>query len=412
MEKTNLDVEILSGRDIVVIGIQPWHYVLGSNCKNIALQFSKTNRVLYVNIPLSRKTIVAKDKTEGVKKHCSIIKENKEQIYKINELMWEFYPASIIEPINSLPSTRVFKFFNRINNKRYAKDIQYAIKKLGFENIILFNDNDFYTGFHLKELLKPELTIYYCRDFLQGNKYWKKHARKMEPALIANADLVVANSTYYADYCSTYNKDSYYIGQGCNLELFNKSINYKTPEDIIHFSSPIIGYVGAVDSDRLDLAIIRTLANSNKDWNIILVGPEDDIFKSSDLHQLENIKFLGRKDINELPAYINKFNVCINPQLINQLTIGNYPLKVDEYLAMGKPVVATRTKAMEIFEKYTYLAETPAEYPALIAKALKENSPTAEAVRIAFANSHTWENCMKELYKLIHRYSSSSHKKA
>lgn len=69
MEQTNSDVELLSGRDIVVVGIQPWHYVLGSNCKNIALQFSKNNRVLYVNIPLSRKTIASKNKTEGVKKH-------------------------------------------------------------------------------------------------------------------------------------------------------------------------------------------------------------------------------------------------------------------------------------------------------------------------------------------------------
>ncbi len=46
--------------------------------------------------------------------------------------------------------------------------------------------------------------------------------------------------------------------------------------------------------------------------------------------------------MKELPGYIQHFDVCINPQKLNPITIGNYPLKVDEYLAMGKPVVATR----------------------------------------------------------------------
>ena len=39
--------------------------------------------------------------------------------------------------------------------------------------------------------------------------------------------------------------------------------------------------------------------------------------------------------------------------MVNAVTQGDYPLKIDEYLAMGKPVVATRTP-MALFADYAY----------------------------------------------------------
>ena len=127
---------------------------------------------------------------------------------------------------------------------------------------------------------------------------------------------------------------------------------------------------------------------------------KDDFFEKSDLHKISNVHFLGRKPLLQLPDYVSSFDVCINPQKINPVTHGNYPLKIDEYLAMGKPVVASRTSAMKLFEEFTYLANEPAEYPKLIIEALAAaNSNRAE--RIAFARNHTWENSMNELYKVM-----------
>jgi glycosyltransferase involved in cell wall biosynthesis len=76
-------------------------------------------------------------------------------------------------------------------------------------------------------------------------------------------------------------------------------------------------------------------------------------------------------------------------------------LKVDEYLAMGKPVVATRTKTMELYSEHTYLADKPDDYSALIEKALAEDNEQKQQSRIDFARTHTWENCVDELYRLI-----------
>jgi glycosyltransferase involved in cell wall biosynthesis len=392
---------MLKGRDIVVIGLQPWYYEIGSNCKSIATYLSKYNRVLYVNQPVNRKTFYSRTNPPGIQDHCSVIRGQGSRIRPVGENIWEFYPTSIVESINWLPSSLAFRAVNAINNQRLAKDISEAVKELGFHDIILFNDNDFFNGYNLKKLLKPSIYVYYCRDYLRGQHYWKKHGDVLEPALMRNADLVVANSMYLADYCAEHNKDSFYIGQGCNLKLFDKDREIPIPESMRGFIDPVIGYVGAVIADRLDENIIRIIAQARPEWKVVLVGPEDDAFKRSSLHSLPNVYFLGRKPLEELPQFVQCFDVCINPQLVNQLTIGNYPLKVDEYLAMGKPVVATRTRAMSLFEPYTYLAERPDEYPALIEQALVEDSPQLREQRAGFARTHTWENSVEALSERI-----------
>lgn len=77
--------------------------------------------------------------------------------------------------------------------------------------------------------------------------------------------------------------------------------------------------------------------------------------------------------------------------MVNYVTIGNYPRKIDEYLVLGKPVVAMRTIAMEIFENFVYLAENKEQFVKLIEKALEENNEKRVLERKAFADTHTWE---------------------
>jgi teichuronic acid biosynthesis glycosyltransferase TuaH len=397
-----MNTNIITGRDIIIVGQQPWDVEIGSNCKNLALEFARHNRVLYVNSPLDRITLLQHKSQPNVQKRLDVVKGKSSGLVQIQENLWNYYPDAVIESINWIKNESVYTFLNKRNNKRFARSIQKATQQLKFKNSILFNDNDMFRCFYLKELLNPAVSIYYSRDFMLAVDYWKLHGTKMEPALIGKSDLCVANSTYLANYCRQYNPHSYYVGQGCDLNLFtgyNQSL--PAPADIAAIARPIIGYVGALQSIRLDMNLIKHVAQQRPDWSIVLVGPEDNEFKASDLHKVKNIHFLGSKNTDMLPAYINSFDVCINPQLVNEVTIGNYPRKIDEYLAMGKPTVATRTEAMSAFEDHVYLGKTADDYLQLIQKALTENTPALQQQRIAFAATHTWENNVKSIYSAI-----------
>ena len=392
---------LIQGRDIVIVGQQPWDTEIGSNCKNIAIEFSKHNRVLYVNSPLDRITLMRNKGDQKVQKRAAVINGKLNGLESIGNNLWNLYPDRLIESITWIKSHALFNALNKINNRRFATAISKATATLGFKDIILFNDNDMFRSFYLKELLHPTLSIYYSRDYMLAVDYWRYHGEILEPKLIAKSDICMANSTYLANYCKKYNPNSWYVGQGCELDIFTNLASNPAPPDIAGISKPVIGYVGALQSIRLDIELLAYLATQRQEWSIVLVGPEDEAFKKSALHGIKNIHFLGSKQPSELPAYINSFDVCINPQIVNQVTIGNYPRKIDEYLAMGKPVVATTTEAMSIFAAHTYLAATKEEYPILIEKALAEDSATLRESRKTFASSHTWENSVKEIYAAI-----------
>lgn len=392
---------LIKGKDIVVVGLQPWDNEIGSNCKNIAIEFAKNNRVLYVNYPLDRISIKREANNPLVAKRIDIINNKRNNLIQINNNTWQLYPNCVLESINWIPSTFIFRFFNKINNWRFAAEVKKAIDKLNFKDFILFNDSDMFRSYYLAELIKPKLSMYYTRDNMMSVPYWYKHGHKLEPELVEKSDVVTANSTYLAQIAKQHNKNSFYVGQGCETEAFDlDKIDY-VPKDIEHIKGPIIGYIGALYKLRLDLELIEHIANTKPEWSVVLIGPEDDAFKQSKLHQLKNVHFLGLKDTTELPAYLAKFDVAINPQILNEVTIGNYPRKIDEYLAMGKPTVATETQAMSIFKDYTYLGKTKEDYIKLIEQALAENSIEKQQERIKYARSHTWENSVSEIYKAM-----------
>ncbi|HJV18778.1 MAG TPA: glycosyltransferase [Sediminibacterium sp.] len=397
---------MIQGRDIVVVGQQPWDVEIGSNCKNIALEFSRHNRVLYVNSPLDRITALRNGKEPQVQKRLRVIRGKEKGLVEIANNLWNLYPDRLIESINWIGNQSIFEKLNRVNNRRFAESILRAMQELQFSNIILFNDNDMFRCFHLKEFLQPAVSVYYSRDYMLAVDYWKKHGAKMEPELIVQSDVCVANSTYLADYCRKYNPHSYYVGQGCELDLFAAYSNREKPQDMQSIPGPVIGYVGALLGLRLDLDLLIHIARSRPDWSLVLVGPEDETFQASGLHKMKNVYFTGARPPGLLPQYIQAFDVCLNPQVISEVTIGNYPRKIDEYLAMGKPVVATSTPFMEaIFSGHTYLGKTGADYVRLIQQALQENDAEKAAARKAFAASHTWENSVGEIYKAILRVS-------
>ena len=78
-----------------------------------------------------------------------------------------------------------------------------------------------FLGYHLKNLLKARIHAYYMRDYLIKVPYWRKHGQFMEPEVIKNADVVVNNSSLYTEYGAKYNANSYMVGQGCDVSLFN-----------------------------------------------------------------------------------------------------------------------------------------------------------------------------------------------
>lgn len=393
-------------KDFIITSLQTWDIEIGSTIKNTALEISKQNRVLYINTPMDLSVRLRGNKqAPAYVRRMSVIRGEASPLRKINENMWVLDCPFTLLSVNFLPAP-LFNFFNRWNNRRIGQWIVKQAALLGFKDYIHLIDTDIYRSRYLKEYIHPALSIYYRRDYIIGEAYWRKHGTRLEPELAASADIVLANSTRFAAELQAYNPETYPIETGVNLELYDASRSYETPGDMKDIPHPIVGYMGTVNSTRLDGDLLYDIIRQRPDYSFVFTGPEDDGFRQHRIHTLKNVHFLGRKNVEELPAYINAYDVCINPQMINDITDGNYPLKIDEYLAMGKPTVATSTHTMrDIFADHTHLATNCEEWLTAIDTAVSEagNQELAQQ-RVAFAETHSWGHSVKKIYGIIENF--------
>ena len=386
----------------IILAAQEWELKLGTNVRNIALEISKTRPVMFVNPPISINTVTKEYKTELGKTRIKRGLGFGDVTFRAADNLWVHTPTTINLSIGWIKSVDWFNRLNKRNAKKYFKSISKAIKELNWEekNTVVFNDSVMFQGKHLIDYLSPALNFYYIRDNLVEFSYYKRHGSHVEPVTIKNANAIFANSAYLADYARKFNPLCLDIGQGCELEAYDVKINYPEPDDIAGIPHPRIGYIGYLTSERLDITLLEELAAAKKEWSWVLIGPEDPLFKQSKLHGMPNVYFLGSKNPDQLASYTQYLDVCMNPQLINLLTVGNYPRKIYEYLALGKPTVATDTPAMKMFLPHVKLVVGTAAYIQAIEQLLQPQTPEAKQAAISFAKGHTWKACVDQIFEI------------
>ena len=197
---------------------------------------------------------------------------------------------------------------------------------------------------------------------------------------------------------------------GVDYDHFNKVdknfVYDKKFLSIINEKKPIIGYYGALAS-WFDYEMIKYLAKNRPNYNIVLLGIKyDDSFDRANLEQYNNIYFLGSKDYNILPNYACKFDICTIPFLINDITQSTSPLKLFEYMALGKPIVTT---AMNECKKYksVMIANNKEEFIKLVDKALsisKKHNEDYYTLLKKEALENTWKEKAEIIINLLKKY--------
>ena len=90
--------------------------------------------------------------------------------------------------------------------------------------------------------------------------------------------------------------------------------------------------------------------------------------------------------------------------VINELTLHVSPIKLREYLAMGKPVVSTPLPAVVEFARRTDVVEVASDAPAFLAaldRAIADDSDDRRRARQAAVQHDTWETRAAEVERVI-----------
>lgn len=388
--------------NFILLAQQSWEEKnTGSNIWDMAHILARDHNVLLVNPALDWSSLQGEGSRKRRERKTFLEQYNGQHLIELTRNLWLLNPRKLLGSFNWLPDSPLYDRLNRYNGLQLTGEIKAAVRQLDWSSYIVLNDNDIIRGFYIKEFLQPTLSIYYLRDNLLATPYWQRHGSRLEPQLMAKTDLIVSNSVYLTAQAARHNPRSVYIGQGCDLALFDPGKAGDEPAPMAGLPHPRIGYTGALTSLRLDADLIETVARRQPDWQVVLMGGVDESFPKERLQLLPNITFLDPVPMQQVPAYLASMDVLINPQILNEVTIGNYPRKIDEYLAMGKPVVAVKTDAMVLFGSHVYLAETADEFIMGITGALGNDQLSSAGERIAFALEHSWENSVGALMNAV-----------
>jgi glycosyltransferase involved in cell wall biosynthesis len=252
--------------------------------------------------------------------------------------------------------------------------------------------------------LAPELTVYFLVDDLRTSSPAAQRIGRWEAEMIRRADLVIVSAEKLRARASGLRPDVHLIPSGVDYSKFERARLRRdpAPPDISALPQPIIGYVGGVNA-RIDRELLARVATDLPHASFVLIGPAS--AHASELVRRRNIYILGPRVHDDLPRYIGAFAVGIIPYRLTEFSSHIYPAKLNEYLAMGIPVVATDLAEVRRFNvehgNLVMVAADAAGFALAIVKALQPAAPAAVTRRVEVSRLNSWDARMAQITALV-----------
>jgi len=301
------------------------------------------------------------------------------------------------------PYSRIASALNRYS---ISKSVKQWMRSAHFHNPVIVTFLPTPLAQALIRDVDPALAVYYCVDNMSGSSPDVQQLIPWEEILFREADLVFVTSEAIRERAEKHAQHVFSFPSGVAFAKFAAALEQASiPADLAELSRPIIGYVGAL-SGVLDQNLLLQMAAEMPNATFALVGP---LFADmSALTIAPNIKLFGARDHNEIPAYVKGFDVALIPYLKTPFTDSVYSCKLNEYLAIGVPVVSTDMREVRAFSaRYpdtVAIGEDKADFIVKVKLALDDpriRSQDLADKRIAVARENTWEKRFEGIVEVI-----------
>jgi glycosyltransferase involved in cell wall biosynthesis len=240
--------------------------------------------------------------------------------------------------------------------------------------------------------LGDRLSVYYCiDDYASLPDVDAPAVRAMDEELTRRADLVFVASETLLERKRRLNPETHLSPHGVDYAHFARAQDpaLPIPQDAAGLPHPIVGFFGLIER-WIDLGLVDWLAGRRPGWTFLLIGrlaiPE------GDAPRRPNIVYLGPRPYEALPAYGKAFAAALIPYHLTPQVIHANPLKLREYLSMGKPVVSVPTPEIERFAEHVRIGRSREEMLAHLDAAVGAGlTPAQVAAQMALASTMTWD---------------------
>lgn len=356
-------------RDVVILSTADWDHPFWTNKQHVASAMVQLgNRVLYVeSVGLRAPRMEAQDLRRIARRLLRAFRPPRQ----IVDGLWVWSPLLIPAPRTPLQ--------RRFNRMIFTAMLQFWRRWLGLRSDLLWTYNPLCGQLLPLARCGFQQLVYHCVDDLTAQPC-------MPSALIASeeerlcraADQVFVTSPELLRTRGTFNSRTRFDPNVADVEHFAQARDRQAPVplDLLALpAGPRLGFVGAVSSYKLDLALLISLAAHRPDAQIVLIGRVGEGDPSTDLAglvDLPNVHLLGARPYAVLPAYLRGFDLALLPCPLNAYTRSMFPMKFFEYVAAGLSVVSTDLPALQAYSHLARLCPDRASFLASIDELLQD----------------------------------------
>ncbi len=382
--------------NLINFGFNPWSNYWKRN-QTIVYLLSKSNNVENVLFLNSEVWLL------------DLARDPRFALSSVHRNYWKFVFPRKVSPKIKVYTPFYFPFEFRLKPvHKFFQQAKYQILKSFIKSpyILILNNPQADKAMVWRVAKTADLTIFdWSDDFVEfsTNPLERKICWETCKLYCEMADLVLTVNENLRKKALRFNERTYTLPNATNFFTFG-TVKRETGSlsHVSKLKGKKVGYVGWLNSLRLDLELLEHIIKERPKINFLFIGPKSEKWPLGYLiPKMPNAYILPPIPYPDYPFCVSSLDVCILPNKLSAHTRGNDPIKIYDYLASGRPIVSTKCSGTEKFENYIYLADNKYDFLTLLDKALKENSREKSRVRKAIALEHSWQKRMDVLIEII-----------
>ncbi len=388
--------------DIVVVSITSWEGDYLKSTVELSKELSARNTVWFLDYQYTLKDLVlamlGRNKNVSWKRLLGLESRVREKTFHDGGKVMIYTPWPII-PAFWAGSYKLFAMINRINHGIVFGSFRRKLKKNRVNAKVVLTSLNPFMGLGVKKYFKGIPHVYYCFDEIRAAHYLKIFGGPAEDRLLPEVDAAVFTSDHLEKTKGAAAPKTAVVKNGVHYDAFAKHRRQAGQN-----KTPKVGYLGSID-DRFNIDLMEEVIKNMPGVEFHMVGRVVDKRVPGRLGKYSNVFFAPPVGADEVPPIMGSMDVGIIPYIRNEFTVAVYPLKVNEYLSVGLPVIMTSFADLPDFADVVDIADDAQTFIDLIDKNVKTDSEELILARMQFASANSWAQRAVELERVLFSFS-------
>jgi len=159
-----------------------------------------------------------------------------------------------------------------------------------------------------------------------------------------------------------------FVDHGVDYDMFARAgQSNDQPEDVRNLPRPRIGFIGGIDSHTFDPPLFVEVARRLPHCTFVMIGA---CSLPDGWCPLPNVHLLGQRPYEHVASYMAACNALIMPWNSSPWIKACNPVKLKEYLAVGRPVISTAFDELDHYKGFVRVARSAEDFAREIESAL------------------------------------------